>query len=925
MFSVSVSSAAAEKIKELLGQQENGSVVRIREYATGTPCARKMFLGLTFDCKEDDDVEGSSAEFSFIAAEDIIYRFGSQFTVDLCENKNFVVTAVAIPTTMKTTELATQVVPLCEASAAFKKEESDRSRVAINWETAEERLTSLKNFLLEAPQQMDPERMKVVHAVYEEFRGEPTILIRARLLERLLTTKKIFLDGNPIVGTLTGMRAGVYTYPEWNVDWIKDEMDMVKMSSLGAVSIPKETEDLLKETYKDWKGKTVSARWQRRAKELYGINAAPLFKSGLFYNAAMTCIGSGVADYARVLEDGFGGIIEDVEERLSKTPVRVDTVDKVNFYQACLITLRAAIAYANRYADLAEETAAKETDRKAKAELLEIAAVCRRVPEHPARTFREAVQAFWFAHLIICIEQMGCGTSLGRYGQYMNRFYVQDLKNGSLTRDQAFTLLRFQWIKHLELGVYQGRANALALSGQTGQNITLGGLTADGLDATTELEELLLDVQIKMKNIQPTLSLFYHPRMKASFLNKAVELVRGGTGQPQFINNAVVIQRHLARFAECGISLADARNCANFSCVSTGVAGKGSFVVEEHYPNLSKLIELTLRSGVDRITGKQIGAATGPATSFKTFEELYGAFTEQIRHMFRVDRLTSDLGNAERAHVVPSAFRSTLVGGCIEKGIVEEMGGATYSQSVNIVSCGIDAANSLLALKDVVFDRKLVSMERMLAALEANFEGHEDVLKYCLEAPKHGNGDPEIDMFVRKVYADLDSIYKEFGPDFLGHTPVLDAYSVSWHNYFGGMIGALPSGRKRGKALTDGSVSATPGTDQEGPTALISSAAFAIDTVDFGANHLNMKFTPSALEGSAGARSLLSLVKTYFDLGGCHIQFNCVKPETLLDAQARPEMHRDLVVRVAGFSAYFTRLDRGVQDEIIRRTEYKSA
>ncbi|MDR1776651.1 MAG: glycyl radical protein [Desulfovibrio sp.] len=802
----------------------------------------------------------------------------------------------------------------------------DSETCAINWSTAEQRIKAHKAFLMDAPQKMDPQRLQFLMEVYEEHKGESNVMLRARVLERVLTRKDIFLDGNPVVGTMTGVRAGVYPYPEWQVNWIKDELDMVKMSSLGEVSIPEETQNLLKKVYKQWKGNTTYDRANKIYKEIYGENAELLVKSGWIYPVNDNSTGSGACNYAKVINKGIAAILKEVDEYLEALPKKATNVPKMEFYRACQIALKAVVAYANRYADLAQAEAEKETDPKAKAELLEIAEVCRRVPEFPARNFREAVQAFWFTHLCIEIEQAGCGTSPGRYGQYMYPYYRKDLDEGTLTREQALTLLKFQFIKHLEVAVYQGTAYALALSGHTGQVISIGGMTEDGEDASTELEELLMDCQIAMKNIQPTLALFYHPKMKESYLHKAIDVIRTGVGQPQFMNNAVVIQRHLARFGTRGITIGEVRkNCVVFGCVGTGQAGQGSYVTFEGQPNLAKLVEFTLNDGYDPYTKKQIGIKVGDPKSFATFEDFYEAFKKHTAHCLKLQRRITDIGNSMREEIVPSIFRSSVIEGCLEKGLYEEQGGPKYAQSLCITTSGVDAANSLYAIKHLVYDTKKLSMERLLQALAANFEGYEEERKLCFEAPKHGNDDPDVDALVQRMYRDVEQIYRATGTDYFGYEARMDAFSLSFHNYFAPMTGALPNGRRRGEPMTDASVSAMPGTDVNGITAMLKSAAKAVDTVKFNANHLNVKLLPSFLEGPAGARTLLALIKTYYDLGGCHIQFNCVDTETLKEAQKKPENHKELVVRVAGFSAYFTRLDKGVQSEIIKRTQYATA
>ncbi|WP_207263379.1 glycyl radical protein [Desulfovibrio sp. Huiquan2017] len=797
----------------------------------------------------------------------------------------------------------------------------------INWETMNARFQEHKDFLMEAPQVMDPERLQFLHDVYTEYNGEPVVYIRARLLERVLTQKKIFLDGNPIVGTLTGTRCGVYPYPEWNVQWIKDEMQMAKMTSLGEMKIPQETENLLKQTYKEWKGRTCIDLNNKMFKDMFGFDSRPYHKGGMFYENVSVASGSGIADYPKVLNNGMCAVLDDLRERLRNCPTTLADKERFDLYRAMIVVCEAVIAHSHRYAELAESAAAEEADPKNKAELLEIAEICRRVPEFPARNFREAIQSFWFTHLCIETEQMACATSPGRFGQYMYPFYKKDIEEGKLNREQVVALLKLQWIKHMELAEYQGGSYAKTLSGHTGQTMTIGGLDRDGRDASTELEVLLLETQLQARGIQPTLTLLYHPKLSEAYMGKVVQCIRGGSGQPQILNNTAVIERTLARFAQYkdGITLEDARNCGNYGCVSTGICGKGSFITQEDQPCLAKIIEMVMYNGKDPRTKKQLGVETGDITSFDSFDELYDAYKVQLKHLFAVSRKHSDLSQMARLQVVPSVLRSVMYDGCIEKGMCEEAGGTRYPQVNPIMTAGIDAANSLLAIRHLVFDTKKITMEQLMTAIKANFEGYEEIRKMCYDAPKHGNDYPEIEEFVQQYYHDVDEIHDSIGPDCFGYRTPLDAYSLSYHNYFGALMGALPTGRKAGVALTDGSVSAMPGTDHEGITALIKAGATAIDTVRYGANHFNVKLVPAALEGPGGTRLLTSLLKTYCDLGGSHIQFNVVTSATLKEAQEAPQEYKDLVVRVAGFSAYFTRLDKGVQDEIVKRTEYSQA
>lgn len=807
--------------------------------------------------------------------------------------------------------------------AARAAEEAGHGLYAIDWATADDRIRRCKALVTDTNQQMDPERLSVLREVYAENPGEEPVLLRARLLDRLLRTKALFLDENPVVGTLTGIRCGLYAYPEWSCDWIKDEMDMAKVCSLGEIVIPDETKELMLSVYKQWKGRTVRDTADRNYKAVYGVNPRPYIRSGMLYDVENVSLGSGCANYRMILEKGAGGLITEVEDAMRRLRHASGDYRKLALLQGIKLVLEAFIAWANRYAALAEEAAAHEPDAAKKGELLEIAEVCRRVPEHPARNFREAVQSFWFTHLLIEMEQMGCANSPGRYGQWMYPFYKKDIEEGRITREEAGKLLSFQFIRHTELGTYSGMAHQKALSGHTGQTIALGGLTPDGRDASNDLEMLIMDVQIHMQNIQPTLSLFYTPMMDNAYLMKAVELIRTGCGQPQFMNTAVAVARNLCHFGSRGITLEDARNAANFGCVASGVAEKGSYVATEDAICMAKFVELALYNGWDPTTKKQLGPQTGEADDFTGIEQLYEAVLGQMRFGMEVQRRHSNLSTAAHEKIVPSIFRSALHDGCIERGMTEEAGGHMYPQSVAIVSTVVDAGNGLNAIKEVVFERQLVSMAKLREALEADWVGYEDIQKMCLEAPKYGNGEPESDAFVQRLFKDFAEVYRECGPDYFGEIPHPDAYSLSFHDLYGSIMNAFPNGRKKGVAFTDGSVSATPGTDRGGPTALVKSAAQAVDTTWYMSNHLNMKFLPSALEGARGGRLLIDLIKTYFDYGGSHIQFNCVSRETLTDAQKHPQAHKELVVRVAGFSAYFTRLDKGVQDEIIKRTEYR--
>jgi formate C-acetyltransferase len=394
---------------------------------------------------------------------------------------------------------------------------------------------------------------------------------------------------------------------------------------------------------------------------------------------------------------------------------------------------------------------------------------------------------------------------------------------------------------------------------------------------------------------------------------------------PQFVNGDVMVTRALNLFggSKKGITIEKARRTCVGACVGTYIPYETGHPVEGQ-PNLGKVLELTLNNGFDSRTKEQVGPKSGDPKTFKNFEDLYAAFEKQLQFCEDTLRHYAWISNIMCAEFLPVTWRSILTGGCIETGTEVWNGGANYYTTAQIVVAGVDAANGLMAVKNLVFDEKKLTMAELKKALDANFEGeYEKVRKLCFEAPKHGNDIPEMNKLVRRVY---DSIYQAFqnvGGNYMGKEfkSAPDAYTKSIHNMMGLVTGALPTGKKAGVALTDGSLSAMPGTDTKGPTALVVSAAMGMDTVKYTAAHMNMKVPPDQLKTRKGRENVLNLVKTLMDLGGGHIQFSVLDTKTLRDAQKHPENYRDLVVRVAGFSAFFTKLHPGVQDEIIARTE----
>jgi formate C-acetyltransferase len=549
------------------------------------------------------------------------------------------------------------------------------------------------------------------------------------------------------------------------------------------------------------------------------------------------------------------------------------------------------------------------------------------VPEHPARNLREAIQCHFLCHIAAELEQVGCGYSEAYLGQNLEPFYQRDKAAGLVGPEEASYMLKHLFIKLNEIGYYYGEMVSKQNSADLGQSITLGGFTPEGEDATAEMDYHVLDAAAYLHLPQPPLTCAYTERMSGKFLEKVLDVIGTGIGMPQITNGDVMVKRALNLFGDSktGITLEKARRTCIGACVGSYIPYETGHPVEGQ-PNLGKVISLTLNNGYDVMFKEQIGPKTGNPEDFKSFEELYTAFEKQLQFCEDTLRKEAWIASILCAEYLPVTWRSILTKGCIESGTEVWNGGANYYTVAQIVVGGIDAANSLMAVKHLVYDTKKLTMAQLRKALAADFAGeYERVQKMCYEAPKHGNDIPEMNKLTHRVY---ESIFQAFqnvlgGGNYISKDikSAPDAYTKSIHNLMGLVTGALPNGKKAGVALTDGSLSAMPGTDVNGPTALVMSAAKSQDAIKFTATHMNMKLPPDQLKTRKGRDNVLRLVKTYFDNDGYHIQFNVLDTNILRDAQKHPEKYRDLVVRVAGFSAFFTKLHKGVQDEIIARTE----
>jgi formate C-acetyltransferase len=780
-----------------------------------------------------------------------------------------------------------------------------------------ERVKKLKESFHETAPALCPERVKFLAEAYRENEGKSPITIRAKAYEKFLNGMSLYIDHNPIVGNLSKYRVGMVPYPEYSCSWMKKELEAI--TAFGRVPLSQEDQELLIEVADYWEDRNTYT--MTREIHAWKYQGEPT-RNELQFSAGVWIIPVGVppgrisVDYEKVLNKGLNGVIAEAQQQLSSLPIGTsEAISKKDFLEAVITSCNAVTNFAIRYANLTADMAQNESDPTRKKELEDISQICHRVPANPARTFREAIQSFWFTHLAVHMEINSSGISPGRFPRYMYPFYKKDLEEGRITREEAIELLELLFIKFTEIIRFWSQSFFAKDMGNLLQNISLGGLTPNGDDATNEMDYLLIEAQRRVRMIQPTLSILYHDKLPEELLLRATELVRTGLGMPAFFNAHLNIDS-LIRY---GASLEDARNQCQIGCVERGFS-HGSAPMLGGGINMPKMLELALHDGQDPFSGKQVGPKTGNSKNFTSFQELADAIKKQLQHFMPRYADYEYTGHAINAQHFPTPFVSALVDDCIEKGLDVSSGGARYYMAGFGPVGVIDLGDSLAAIKKYVFEEKRLSLGELMEALGANFQGYEEMHKLLLNAPKYGNDDDYADSIVREWY---DIFYDEHQKlrDHLGGELRPFTISVSWHSPLGAKTNALPSGRKAGMPLADGSVSSSQGYDKNGPTALTKSASRAIDTVKYFSSLLNMKFHPTPLSTIDGLIKLISLIKTYLQLGGHHIQFNVVSAETLRDAQMNPAKYKDLVIRVAGFSAYFIHLDPVIQNEIISRTE----
>lgn len=779
-----------------------------------------------------------------------------------------------------------------------------------------ERVARLRSESLDTKPWLSIERAALLTEFYRNSHEASVPLQRACALQYVMDHKNIYIGaGELIVGERGPSPKGAPSFPELCCHSLED-LEVLDQREKISYAVNEEARWIQQDqVIPYWRGRSMRDLIFREMTPAW----RDAYEAGVFTEFMEQRAPGHTVLGDIVYHKGLLGLKEDVTRSLESLDFLNDpqAYGKQQELKAMAIAADAVIRFADRHAEQAKELASNEVDPIRKEELETIAHICRHVPGHPPRDFWEALQAYWFVHLGV-VTELNTWDSFnpGRIDQNLYPFYERGIRDGSLTKEIARELLQCFWIKFNNQPAPPKVGVTAAESGTYTDfaNINTGGLKADGSDGVNELTYLVLDVIDEMRLLQPSSNLQLSRKNPDQFLKRGLQIVREGWGQPSLFNADMVVEELLRQ----GKSIEDARCGGTSGCVETGAFGKEAYILTGYF-NLPRVLEITLNGGADPRTGKLIGAKTGDPLEFKSYDELYAAFRKQLRHFVEIKVQGNNVIERLYAEHMPAPFLSLVIEDCIAKGRDYNDGGprynTTYIMGVGPGTC----SDSLSAIKHHVFDERRMSMEHLLQALRSNFEGCEKVrLQLWNKTPKYGNDDEYADEILKSVF---EAFYQEINgrPNTKGGTYRVNYLSTTCHVYFGSMTGATPDGRRAGEPLSDG-ISPVQGADRYGPTAVICSAA-KMDHARTGGTLLNQKFTPRLLEGGEGIDRLAHLVRAYFRMDGHHIQFNVVTAQALRAAQQHPEQHRDLIVRVAGYSDYFCDLTKALQDEIIARTE----
>jgi len=783
------------------------------------------------------------------------------------------------------------------------------------------RTERLRRESLDAVPSLSPERAKLLTDFYQAELGRHSVpVLRARAFLHLAAHKTLWIgDDELIVGERGPAPKVVPTFPELTCHSLED-LEILDTREKTWYRVPAACRETYEETVIPyWRGRSLRDRiFAALPEEWHAAYEAGVFTEFMEQRAP----GHTVLD-GKIYGKGLRDFQADIERSIEALDFVTDpeAYDKREALRSMSIACDAVIVFAERHADLARELAETEAEPERKAELEEIARVCSHVPAHAPRTFHEALQAYWFCHLAVITELNGWDSfNPGHLDQHLEPFYRQGLADGSLTPERARELLEAFFVKFNNHPAPPKVGVTAAESGTYTDfaNINLGGLHEDGADGSNELTHMLLDIIDEMHLLQPSSNVQVSRKTPDAVLEHALRVISKGYGFPSLFNADAVVAEQVRQ----GKTLEDARAGGCSGCVETGAFGKEAFILTGYF-NLAKVLEVALHDGVDPRTGRRLGPATGGPESFRMFDDLFAAYRRQLEHFVDLKIRGNQLIERIYAEEMPAPFLSVLIDDCIARGKDYNAGGARYNNTF-IQAVGIGTVTDCLAaLKQTVFEEGKLDLPEMVAALDADFRDAEPLRQWLVNrTPKYGNDDDRADELMERTFRTLFELIDGRPTTKEGGRYRLEMLPTTCHVYFGSVTGATPDGRRAGQPLSEG-ISPVQGADRKGPTAVVKSAG-KMDHLKTGGTLLNMKLTPSLLDGDTGIRSLAHLVRSYFKMDGHHVQFNVVRAETLREAQQNPEAHRDLIVRVAGYSDYFCDLSTELQEEIIARTEHQA-
>lgn len=789
------------------------------------------------------------------------------------------------------------------------------------------RMRAFREEVLDERPFVDAERAVLCTESYRQTQDQPPVMRRALALAHILDDMSIYIEDKTLLaGNQATKNCNAPVFPEYTLGFVLDELDSFEKRDGDVFYITDEDKRCIRGIAPFWENNTL----RDRGMALLPDEVSVFMETGLFGMEGKLNAGDAhlAINHARMLREGLRGY----EERARRAKAALDltdpdSVDKYAFYRAVLVVIDAVRRFSLRYSALAVDLASRESDPARRAELERMGAICAKVPYEPASSFREAMQAVWFSQVLLQIESNGHSLSFGRFDQYLYPYYKADLDGGRISEDEALELLCNLWIKTLTVQKIRSQAHTLSSAGSPMyQNVTIGGQTTDGRDAVNELSFLVLRSVAQTRLTQPNLTVRYHANIDRRFLDECVEVMRLGFGMPALNNDEVIIPS----FISWGVSEEDAYDYSAIGCVECAVPGKWGYrCTGMSYLNFPRLLLCTMNGGVDLTSGKRFTKDYGHFTEMESYEELAEAWDKTIREMCRYSVIVENAIDKASERDVPDVLCSALTDDCIARGKTIKEGGAVYD-FISGLQVGIaNMADSLAAIKKLVFEEEKIGRQQLWDALLDDFQSPEGQRVQRLlidEAPKYGNDIDYVDDLAVESYEPyIEEVAKypstRFGRGPIGGIRYAGTSSISANVGQGMGTMATPDGRHAREPLAEG-CSPAHNCDKQGPTAVFKSVSKLPTEKITGGVLLNQKLTPTMLSREENRQKLELMLQTFFNrLHGYHVQYNVVSRDTLIDAQRHPEAHKDLIVRVAGYSAFFNVLSRATQDDIIGRTE----